>query len=81
MPDKHVQKLLRRELLQTLVGSTPLETWVFVKDDGASTALCDAVPATPKQFQTTWGNGVDGSRPRSFLTSTLSIKTCHGRPR
>jgi hypothetical protein len=37
------------------------------------------VPVTPRQFRTTWKTA-SMHGPRSFPTSTLSIKFCHGRP-
>jgi len=70
MPDKCVSEAAARSenYATTLVGS--LETWVFVKIDGAGAALCDGagvfVPGSPRQFQTTWSSRVDGSRSKSF---------------
>src|SRR5260370_27430629 len=55
MPDKCVSEAAARSenYATTLVGS--LETWVFVKIDGAGAALCDGagvfVPGSPRQFQ------------------------------
>jgi hypothetical protein len=46
----------------TLVGSTPLETWVFVKDDGAGGALCDAAGVFRSSHAETVSNDLEQRR-------------------
>jgi len=86
MADKHVQKLLRDPEI-TAQPWWDLHRWRHgfssrMMVQAARFAMPQAyfVPVTPRQFRTTWSNGVDGSTPRSLPASTLSIKFCHCRP-